>query len=60
MIVLNCALVLNWDLGSESSQLKIFIGTYSNLREKSYPYGSKSEVVYVSWKSPLKAALKAE
>lgn len=60
MTISDCIMVLNRDPRSESSQLKIFVGTYSNLREKSYPYGSKPEVVYASWKSPLKGDMKAE
>lgn len=53
-------MVLNQDSRSESSQLKIFIGSYSDLGEKIYPYGDRTGVMYASWKSLLKEAVKAE
>ena len=54
MIIPNCMMILGFQNPRyEDSQLKIFLGTYSNLREKSSPCGGKPGVMYASWNSPL-------
>ena len=60
MTIPNCIVVLNQDPRSESSQLKIFIGAYSDLEENNSLYGGQPRAMHAFCKSLLQAAMKAE